>query len=78
VDGGMTVAAGSTPFQYDRACKSVFSGGPRTDDPGEYPTFITWLPDSRMVLYSNSRDKSLRLWDTQTGLRTTLIAGQRP
>jgi WD40 repeat protein len=77
VDSGVALAAGSSPFQYDRACKSVFSGGPRTDDPGEVPAFITWLPDSRMVLYSNSTDKSLRLWDTQTGLRTTLIAGHR-
>jgi hypothetical protein len=30
-----------------------------------------------MVLYSNFTDKSLRLWDTQTGQRTKLIAGQR-
>ena len=72
------LTSGSTPFQYDRACKSVFSGGPRTDDPGELPAFITWFSDSRYVLYSNLRDNSLRQWDTQTGQRTTLIAGQSP
>lgn len=77
VDSGVTLAAGSTPFQYDRACKSVFSGSGRPNDPAEFPAFISWLPDSRMVLYSNSTDKSLRLWDTQTGLRTILIAGHR-
>lgn len=77
-NGGVALAAGSTPFQYDRACKSVFSGGGRPNDPSEFPGFITWLPDSRMVLYSNTTDHSLRLWDTQTGQRTTLIAGQRP
>lgn len=78
VRSGVALAAGSTPFQYDRACKSVFSGGPRADDPGEVPQFITWLPDSRSVLYSNGKDNSLRLWNTQTGQRTTLISGQTP
>jgi WD40 repeat protein len=77
VDSGVALAAGSTPYLYDRSCKSVFSGGPRTDDPGESPAFIAWLPDSRRVLYSNGRDNSLRLWDTQTGQRTTLISGHR-
>jgi WD40 repeat protein len=76
VQSGVALTAGSTPFQYDRACKSVFSGGPRTDDPGEFPEFVTWLPDSRRVLYSNLKDHSLRLWDTLTGQRTTLIEGQ--
>jgi WD40 repeat protein len=75
VNSGVAIGAGSTPYQYDRACKSVFSGGPRTDDPGEFPRFIAWLPDGRRVLYSNARDGSLRLWDTQTGQRTTLFAG---
>ncbi|MGC1191885.1 MAG: hypothetical protein WA861_14925, partial [Candidatus Binatus sp.] len=78
VDSGVTLAAGSTPYQYDRACKSVFSGGIRTSDTGEIPAFIAWLPDSRRVLYSNGRDNSLRIWDTQTGQRTTLIKGRRP
>src|ERR1700719_3318756 len=78
VQSGVALAAGSTPFQYDRVCKSVFSGGTRTNDLGELPEFITWLPDSRRVLYSNWRDDSLRLWDTETGQRTTLIAGQSP
>jgi WD40 repeat protein len=78
VNSGVTLTAGSTPFQYDRECKSVFSGSGRPNDPAEFPAFITWLPDSRMVLYSNSTDKSLRLWDTQTGQRTTLISGQSP
>jgi len=77
VNSGVALTAGSTPFQYDRACKSVFTGGPRSDDPGEFPEFITWLPDNRRVLYSNLRDQTLRLWDTLTGQRTTLIAGQR-
>jgi WD40 repeat protein len=75
-DSGVALTAGSTPFQYDRACNSVFSGESRTDGPGEFPWFITWLPESRDVLYSNARDGSLRLWDTQTGQRTTLIAGK--
>jgi WD40 repeat protein len=76
-EGGLAIGAGSTPYQYDRACKSVFSGAPRTDGPGEFPSFIAWLPDSRRVLYSNARDGSLRLWDTLTGQRTTLKVGQR-
>lgn len=75
VNSGVAIGAGSTPYQYDRACKSVFSGGPRTDDPEGFPRFIAWLPDGRRVLYSNARDGSLRLWDTQTGQRTTLFAG---
>ena len=70
------MAAGATPFQHDRACKSVFSGGPRTDDPGEFPRFALWLPDSRHVLYSDLRDNSLHVWDTKTGQRTTLIPSQ--
>ncbi|MGO9607540.1 MAG: hypothetical protein ACLQAT_29770 [Candidatus Binataceae bacterium] len=78
VQSGVALLTGSTPFQYDRVCKSVFSGGPRTDDPGEFPEFITWLPDSRRVLYSNFKDNSLRLWDTETGQRTTLIVGHGP
>jgi WD40 repeat protein len=77
-DSGVALATGSTPYQYDRTCKSVFSGGIRTSDTGEIPAFIAWLPDSRRVLYSNGRDDSLRIWDAQTGQRTTLIKGRRP
>jgi hypothetical protein len=76
-ESGITLGVGSTPFQYDRACKSVFSGGPRSDSPGEVPEFITWLPDSRRVLYSNWKDHSLHLWDTLTGQRTALIPSHR-
>ena len=76
VQSGAALAVGATPFQYDRACKSVFSGSGRPDDPAEFPVFITWLPDSRRVLHSNLTDHSLRLWDTLTGQRSTLIPGQ--
>jgi len=77
VQSAVALAAGSTPFQYDRPCKSAFSGSGRSDDPeAAFPVFVTWLPDSRGVLYSNLKDNSLRLWDTQTGQRTIMIAGQ--
>lgn len=69
------MAPGATPMQ-PRLCKSVFSGVRRVDDPGEAPRMVSWFPDSRHVLYVNLQDGSARLWDTSTGQRTTLIAGQ--
>jgi len=69
---------GAPLAQYDRLCKSVFSGGPKVTQPGETPKFAAWFDDSRHVLYLNMNDSSLRVWDTQTGARTMLISSATP
>jgi len=76
-ESGETLTADSLPSEYKRRCESVFSGSGRPNDSSEFPEFITWLPDSRTVMYSNLTDHSLRLWDTQTGQRTTVMPGRR-
>lgn len=74
----VNIGSGDTPFQYDRACKSVFSGGPKVTDPGETPRFAAWLDDGRHVLYVNTNDFSLHVWDTESGARSLLIPSSGP
>ena len=60
---------GEIPF---RACKLTFEGDGRSDDPGDFPHFKAWSPDSRYVLYSDLTHHAAKVWDTITGRRTTL------
>jgi hypothetical protein len=56
-----------------RECKSSFQGSSRVLDSGESPNFDGWFPNERRVLYTNSKAPALRIWDTLTGARSTLI-----
>ena len=59
-------------------CKSVFSGGYGGDDPASIPGFVAWLADSRHVIYRDGKDRSLHIWDTQTGDRRTVLSDSGP
>jgi len=76
---GVAVANRASYYRPRRECRSVFKGAVRcgTCGPSQVePNFNSWFPDSETVLYTDEGLKSsqLKLWNTLSGSRTTLVA----
>jgi WD40 repeat protein len=69
---GVAVPGGASYYRPRRECGSVFEGVLRG---GVY--FDAWFPDDKTVLFTdaNPDGSGLKLWNTVSGLRTTLVAG---
>jgi WD40 repeat protein len=75
----VAVAISASYYRPRRECSSVFKGAVRcgTCGPSQVePNFDTWFPDSNTVLYTDEglNSSELKLWNTVSGLRTTLVA----
>jgi len=76
---GVAVANGASYYRPRRECRSAFKGDVRcgTCGPSEAePHFNSWFPDSETVLYTDQglNSSQLKLWNTLSGVRKTLIA----
>jgi hypothetical protein len=76
---GVAVANGASYYRPRRECRSVFKGDVRcgTCGPSEAePHFNSWFPDGETVLYADEglSSSQLKLWNTLSGVRKTLIA----
>jgi Tol biopolymer transport system component len=69
---GVAVATGASYYRPRKECSSVFTVPFRR---GLY--FNSWFPDSKTVLYTDAglNSSQLKLWNTVSGVRTTLVAG---
>ena len=75
----VVVANRASYYRPRRECSSVFKGAVRcgTCGPSQVePNFNSWFPDSKTVLYTDEglNSSELKLWNTVSGLRTTLVA----
>ena len=68
---GVAVPKGASYYRPRRECGSVFEGVLRG---GVY--FNAWLPDDKTVLFTDANPDGieLKLWDTVSGRKTTLVA----
>ncbi len=76
---GVAVAMRASYYRPRRECRSVFTGPVRcgTCGPSQVePNFNSWFPDGETVLYTDEGLSSnrLKLWNTLSGVRKTLIA----
>jgi WD40-like Beta Propeller Repeat len=77
---GVAVANGASYYRPRRECGSVFKGDVRcgTCGPSQAePHFNSWFPGGETVLYADEglNSSQLRLWNTLSGSRKTLVAG---
>jgi hypothetical protein len=75
----VVVANRASYYRPRRECSSVFKGAVRcgTCGPSQVePNFNSWFPDSKTVLYTDEglNSSELKLWNTVSGLKTTLVA----
>lgn len=68
---GVAVPKGASYSRPRRECRSIFEGVPRG---GVY--FNAWFPDDKRVLFTDTKPdgSKLKLWDTVSRRRTTLVA----
>lgn len=75
---GVAVAKGTTYYRPRKECGSVVKGAVRcgTCGPQVEPDFNSWFPDDQTVLYADAglNGSQLKLWNTGSGLKRTLIA----
>jgi hypothetical protein len=75
----VVVANRASYYRPRRECSSVFKGAVRCGTCGlsqVEPNFNSWFPDGKTVLYTDEglNSSELKLWNTVSGLRTTLVA----
>jgi Anaphase-promoting complex subunit 4 WD40 domain len=74
--GGATVAKDASYYHDRRDCQSIFKGGEPPGPQQISPHFNSWFPDSTRALYTDSglSSSDLKIWDTDSGSRNTLVA----
>jgi hypothetical protein len=75
---GLPIQAGTSYYRARKECKVAFHSALRCGSCGPSqiePHFDSWFPDGKTAIYSDVglNSSQLKVWDTQTGLRKTLV-----